>query len=118
VITTIRIVMLASALMLGVATATPAAEPAAATADAFAFGDDDSDYASNGTCEDGRFEGKGMGTVADAALQHDATDCMTLFAAGEVDVTEEERSLHPEGPLDMLDILNKVGKGGKVTEFN
>lgn len=108
------------ASLLALAAAAPAAladGPAPATSDAFDFGDDTGDHALNGTCEDPRFEGDGV-AAAEAALLHDATDCLTLFAEGRIDVTEDARSLHPEGPLDILDILTKIGKGGgKATDL-
>jgi hypothetical protein len=110
--------ILASTLTFAVSSVVLAEEPTAATSGAFTFGDDDGLYAFNGACEDGRFTGEGMGDIADAAMHHDAHDCMSLFASGKIDITEEERSLHPEGPLDVLDILSKIGKGGKAAETN
>jgi hypothetical protein len=87
--------------------------------DAFRFGDDASAYALNGTCEDPRFVGRGVSEVDDAALMHDAKDCLTLFAAGEIDLGEEARSIRVDGPLDMIEILTRVGKGGgKAVDLN
>jgi hypothetical protein len=94
------------------------AEEAAAGSDAFSFGDDAGEYALNGTCEDPRFVGEGAATTSEAALMHDAGDCMTLFASGEIDISEEERSIHVDGPLDMIEILTRVGKGRKATEID
>jgi hypothetical protein len=47
------------------------------------FGDDDSEWARDGECDDPRFAGKGMAeTLLDADEYHDATDCRTLFDRG------------------------------------
>ena len=94
------------------------AEEASAGSDAFSFGDDTSEHALNGTCEDPRFVGEGAATTYEAALMHDAQDCMTLFASGKIDISEEERSIHVDGPLDMIEILTRVGKGRKATEVD
>ncbi|MEO1549686.1 MAG: hypothetical protein AAFR93_04545 [Pseudomonadota bacterium] len=50
------------------------------------FGDDSSQWARDGECDDPRFEGKGMTDTAllDNDLMRDATDCSTLFEAGQI----------------------------------
>jgi hypothetical protein len=60
--------------------ATPAGKEAAAGVD---FGDDASDYANNGLCDDRRFTGPGMTDTGliEADIRHDATDCRTAFEA-------------------------------------
>ena len=53
------------------------------------FGDDSSTWANDGECDDPRFEGRGMAAmlVADD-LGHDATDCRTLYEAGDIRLRE------------------------------
>ena len=114
----LRALVLATVLCLG-GTSLVEAEEASAGSDAFSFGDDASEHALNGTCEDPRFVGGGMSEPDEAALMHDAKDCMSLFAAGDIDISEEARSIHVDGPLDMIEILTRVGKGsGKVIELD
>ncbi len=49
------------------------------------FGDDDSEWARDGECDDPRFEGEGSAeTLLDADAYHDATDCRTLLDRGRV----------------------------------
>lgn len=50
------------------------------------FGDDTSDYANDGECDDPRFEGSGMTTTTllDGDKMRDATDCKTAFDEGTI----------------------------------
>ena len=69
--------------------AEPVAEPSTSTM-AIDFGDNDSLFANDNECDDDRFTGPGM---AEAPLfpghrNHDAQDCETLFAAGEISLAE------------------------------
>jgi hypothetical protein len=49
------------------------------------FGDDSSKWASDGECDDPRFEGDGSAaTLLDADAYHDATDCRTLLGQGRI----------------------------------
>ena len=51
------------------------------------FGDDSSEWARDGECDDPRFEGEGSAdTVVDANAYHDATDCRTLLGQGRISV--------------------------------
>lgn len=52
------------------------------------FGDDDSQFANDGECDDPRFTGPGMTATAllDSDIRHDATDCKTAFDAGDLQV--------------------------------
>jgi hypothetical protein len=117
----LRALVLAAVLCLGGTSLVEAEEASAGSdgSDAFSFGDDTSAYALNGSCEDPRFVGEDMPETDEAALMHDAKDCMSLFAAGDIDISEKERSIHVDGPLDMIEILTRVGKGsGKATELD
>ena len=52
---------------------------------AIAFGDDSSNWASDGECDDPRFEGSGMASyLSESDRLSDATDCQTLFNQGQV----------------------------------
>ena len=50
------------------------------------FGDDSGDYAMDGECDDPRFAGSGMyqGDLSVANNHRDATDCRSLYEAGQV----------------------------------
>jgi hypothetical protein len=55
------------------------------------FGDDTSEWANDGECDDPRFTGTGMaGELEDADIGKDATDCRTLFEAGSISLAESE----------------------------
>lgn len=60
------------------------AEAASATfCDAIRFGDDTSDYALNGICDDARFEGRGTDNILlPGDIRKDATDCQRLCNLG------------------------------------
>jgi hypothetical protein len=52
---------------------------------AISFGDDVSDFANNGVCDDPRFDGMGMDRmIGQAELGHDATDCSRLCDMGAI----------------------------------
>jgi hypothetical protein len=62
--------------------------PAANASDAIDFGDDDSEWARDGECDDPRFEGEGSAaTLLDVDAYHDATDCRTLLAQGRLSLS-------------------------------
>src|SRR5690606_40181235 len=49
------------------------------------FGDDSSEWANDGECDDPRFQGSAMATtLEDADIGRDATDCRTAFEAGTI----------------------------------
>ncbi len=54
------------------------------------FGDDTSEWANDGECDDPRFEGAGMASeLIEEDLLRDATDCRTAFEAGEITLRAE-----------------------------
>ncbi len=60
------------------------AQPAAATG-SINFGDDTSEWANDGECDDRRFVGAGMAlSLGRANIGRDATDCRGLFEAGQI----------------------------------
>ncbi|SMQ86142.1 hypothetical protein SAMN06295905_3441 [Devosia lucknowensis] len=71
---------------------TETAEPAADTArPAIDFGDDSSEWANDGECDDPRFTGTGMASeLEDADIAKDATDCRTLFEAGSISLVDTD----------------------------
>lgn len=72
--------------MLGLAAAAPshAAPTAPANTSSFIdYGDDSSDWAKDGECDDPRFTGTGVaGEVVAADIKRDATDCLAAVTAG------------------------------------
>lgn len=74
----IKVLMWASAL---------AVWGAGAEAQSINFGDDTSEWANDGECDDRRFRGPGMSTGLDRDdIEHDATDCRKQFNAGRLTV--------------------------------
>lgn len=56
------------------------------------FGDDSSEWANDGECDDPRFEGDGVAAVLlDADLYRDATDCRTLYERDRIFLRELSR---------------------------
>ncbi len=55
------------------------------------FGDNKSEYANDGECDDRRFIGQGMATSLDEDDNfHDANDCRKLYRAGMIKLTSEK----------------------------
>ena len=54
------------------------------------FGDDSSEWANDGECDDPRFSGAGMTItpLLDDDIMHDATDCRTAFEAGTLQLSD------------------------------
>ncbi|GLQ54343.1 hypothetical protein [Devosia nitrariae] len=58
------------------------------------FGDDTSEWANDGECDDPRFTGTGMATtLLDEDRMHDATDCRTLFEDGSITLKGDAASI-------------------------
>ncbi len=57
-----------------------------AMAQSIDFGDDSSEWANDGECDDPRFRGPGMTStrLLDSDIRRDATDCRTAFEAGQL----------------------------------
>ncbi len=56
------------------------------------FGDDSSEWANDGECDDPRFEGEGVASILlDQDLYRDATDCRDLYNRGRIDLREVSR---------------------------
>ena len=57
--------------------------PVSATADNIRFGDDSSEYARDGECDDPRFRGVGLSkTLNDENIRRDASDCRNAYRDG------------------------------------
>ena len=77
------------------ATAAPATEPE------IGFGDDSSEWAKDGECDDPRFKGEGMAAeLEDVDTARDATDCRAAFEAGTITLADETE---PSAGADDID---------------
>jgi len=75
------------------------------------FGDDSSEWANDGECDDPRFEGTGSAAeTVDADILKDATDCQTAFDAGTV-------TLKVGGPTDGPVVAAAVDFGDNSSEW-
>ncbi|MFD1254892.1 hypothetical protein ACFQ30_18595 [Devosia equisanguinis] len=102
------------------AAATPAATtPTAADID---FGDDSSEWAKDGECDDPRFTGAGSAQeLVEADRMKDATDCRAAFEAGTVTLKETGASqpaatLTPIGEIDFGDDSSNWAKDGECDD--
>ena len=80
---TLRI-LAASAFMAASSGVAPVVHAQPATPD---FGDDASDFANDGECDDPRFKGPGMATkLLSSDILHDARDCETAWDNGDIEL--------------------------------
>ncbi len=69
------------------------------------FGDDSSNWANDGECDDPRFTGTGMAEeLEDADIGRDATDCRTAFEAGTITLVDGGDTPAPNQPPAMRDV--------------
>lgn len=66
------------------------------------FGNDSSEYANDGECDDPRFQGTGMAgnSLREADQMHDATDCEAAFAANRIEWRDPDSTPAPDAPGD------------------
>ena len=66
------------------------ANPASLAAQSVDFGDDASQFAKDGECDDMRFVGAGMTDtpLLDSDIKHDATDCRAAFNQGRLSLRQ------------------------------
>ena len=58
--------------------------------DGILFGDNTSQWANDGECDDPRFAGSGMAAeLVDDDLEHDAADCLNLYQAGSISLVQD-----------------------------
>ncbi len=71
--------------------------------DGISFGDNTSEWKSDGECDDPRFRGAGMATqLVDADLGHDAQDCLALYKDGSITLSGDATPI-PTGTIDFGD---------------
>ncbi|SFV37429.1 hypothetical protein SAMN05216456_2918 [Devosia crocina] len=76
--------------------------PVSRSIDDIEFGDDSSEWARDGECDDPRFTGPGTAAeLVEADRMKDATDCRAAFEAGTVTLRDEETEAQP--PLSAID---------------
>lgn len=114
-----RTVTLSLALVVGIALFASIGARANDTTAVY-FGDDSSRWASDGECDDPRFEGAGVAWFA-SDLFRDATDCLALFERGEVTVRtlsgDAEARLVEHGALTTWDGMLDVGQYADIFSF-
>ncbi len=68
------------------------------------FGDDSSQWANDGECDDPRFEGDGVADILlDEDLYRDATDCSSLFASGKIRLIDQNDAAPMPAPSAGID---------------
>lgn len=78
------------------------------------FGDDSSEWANDGECDDARFVGSGMATaLAVENIGRDAGDCSALFAAGSIRIS---RYYKLETQIDFGDDESKYSQDGECDD--
>jgi hypothetical protein len=80
------------------------------------FGDNSSDWANDGECDDPRFEGEGAAdTLLDEDNGHDANDCRTLFNEGKITLRRAtQRS--STAPIDFGDDSGQWARDGECDD--
>ena len=95
--------------------------------DALDFGDDSSEWANDGECDDPRFVGDGMAeTLLVKDIRRDAADCRHLFELGRIRMKSESEDLEtslehsrsgtPGGPLDFGDDSSHWANDGECDD--
>ncbi|MBJ3786439.1 hypothetical protein [Devosia sediminis] len=81
-----------------------ATEPVTTRPEDIDFGDDTSEWANDGECDDSRFAGSAMAEeLEDADIGHDATDCRTAYEAGELTLVDTVSITPTPGQIDFGD---------------
>lgn len=89
---------------------TPPGDASATSIDSIDFGDDTSEWARDGECDDPRFAGPASATeLLDVDKGHDATDCRAAYAAGTV-------TLNVDAPSDSIDFGDDTSEWAKDGE--
>jgi hypothetical protein len=80
------------------------------------FGDDTSEYAKDGECDDLRFEGPGMTQTAllDSDVGHDATDCRVAFEQDRLTLRDDTGE---DLPPAIQEALEHIQWGDNESEF-
>ena len=81
------------------------------------FGDDSSEWAKDGECDDPRFEGTGVASeLVDADLMKDATDCKAAFEAGTITLKEGGTTPVANADIDFGDDASQWAKDGECDD--
>ncbi|KRA95626.1 hypothetical protein ASD83_18430 [Devosia sp. Root685] len=115
--------LLGLALMAGMTMPSLAQKNSTNTASTVDFGDDSSDWAKDGECDDPRFTGTGAASeLVDADLMKDATDCKAAFEAGTVTLKDSGTSpadiaiATPVNAIDFGDDSSEWAKDGECDD--
>ncbi|HWV22389.1 MAG TPA: hypothetical protein VN036_15285 [Devosia sp.] len=109
---------LSLALMAGMTMPSLAQKNSTNTASTIDFGDDSSDWAKDGECDDPRFTGPGAASeLVDADLMKDATDCKAAFEAGTVTLKQADSTAAAAATeIDFGDDSSEWAKDGECDD--
>jgi hypothetical protein len=80
------------------------------------FGDDRSEWANDGECDDPRFSGSGSAeTLLDEDAYHDATDCRTLYQSGQIQLSNGDAGVAAVAPA--IGLAGDIDFGGDASEW-
>ena len=97
--------------------ATPADVAIASPIDAIDFGDDSSEWAKDGECDDPRFEGTGSAAeTLDADIRKDATDCKAAYQAGTVTLKDAAPATTTTAAIDFGDNSSEWANDGECDD--
>ena len=104
-----------SGALLALALAAGLASPAFAQASAVDFGDDTSEWAKDGECDDPRFDGPGMTqtTLLSDDILADASDCGEAYSAGRLTL----KGVAEDGTIDFGDDSGEYSKDGECDDL-
>jgi hypothetical protein len=89
----------------------------AATTGSIDFGDDSSTWSNDGECDDPRFAGPGVAaTLLDEDMGRDATDCSTLFEAGEIYLSQAGDGAVTDFGIDFGDNSSDYANNGQCDD--
>ena len=81
------------------------------------FGNDNSDWALNGECDDPRFDGPGMADyLIDGDRENDASDCLALFQDGKIWPKENGPTVSTIGGIDFGDDNGQWANDGECDD--
>jgi hypothetical protein len=81
------------------------------------FGDDSSEWANDGECDDPRFQGPGSAAeTLDADIRKDATDCQAAFEAGTVTLVEGDDTPVATAEIDFGDDTSEWANDGECDD--
>ncbi|VAW22149.1 hypothetical protein MNBD_ALPHA12-965 [hydrothermal vent metagenome] len=87
------------------------------TLDGIDFGDNSSEWANDDECDDPRFAGKGMAEVLmDADLGKDANDCLALYQAGSITLSDAGNKVPDAGVIDFGDDSSEWANDGECDD--